>query len=68
MAIKVSPLARIIRLPFPTPLIAVFGVVGFILGVLSTIKNRDRAVMTWLSIPFGLLIIIWTAAELLFPH
>lgn len=55
-------------LPLPTPVIAVLGVTGFIVGVISLIKNKERAIMTLVSIPIGLLIIIWTAAEIVFPH
>lgn len=57
-----------IRLPFPTPFIAVFGVVGFVMGLISIIKNKDRALLTLLSIPIGLLIIFWVVAEIAFPH
>lgn len=34
MSLKLSTLAMLIRLPLPTPLIAVIGVAGFIVGVL----------------------------------
>ena len=43
MSLKLSTFAMLIRLPLPTPLIAVFGVVGFIMGVISIIKNKDIA-------------------------
>ena len=68
MSLKLSALAMFIRLPLPTPLIAVIGVAGFIVGVVSIIKNKDRALLTLLSIPVGLLIIFWTIAEIAFPH
>lgn len=68
MSLKLSTFAMLIRLPLPTPLIAVFGVVGFIMGVISIIKNKDIAFLTLLSIPVGLLIIFWTVAEIVFPH
>ena len=68
MSIKLSALAMLIRLPLPTPFLAVIGVAGFVMGVISTVKNKDRALLTLLSIPVGLLIIIWTAAEIAFPH
>ncbi|KGP77225.1 hypothetical protein JT05_00425 [Desulfosporosinus sp. Tol-M] len=67
MALKLINLA-IIRLPFPTPFIAVFGVVGFIMGLISIMKNKDRTLLTLLSIPIGLLIIFWVAAEIVVPH
>ena len=68
MSLKLSALAMFIRLPLPTPLIAVIGVAGFIVGVVSIIKNKDRALLTLLSIPVGLLIIFWTIAEIAVPH
>ncbi|MEN6328212.1 MAG: hypothetical protein ABFD18_18640 [Syntrophomonas sp.] len=68
MSLKLSALAMLIRLPLPTPLIAVIGVVGFIIGAISIIKNKDRALFTLLSIPVGLLIIFWTVAEIAVPH
>ena len=68
MAIKLSALAMLVRLPLPTPLIAMAGVVGSLLGVTSLVKNQDRALMTWVSAFIGLLIILWIAAELTFPH
>lgn len=68
MSLKLSTLAMLIRLPLPTPLIAVIGVAGFIVGVVSIIKNKDRALLTLLSIPVGLLIIFWTIAEIAVPH
>lgn len=63
MAFKV-----LVRFPLPTPLIAVIGAGGAVLGTLSVMKNKDRSLLTWLSILIGLLIIVWTAAELAFPH
>ena len=66
--IKISALAMIIRLPLPSPILAVFGVAGFVMGVISIIRNKDRALLTLLSIPVGLLIIFWVAAEIAFPH
>lgn len=68
MSLKLSALAMFIRLPLPTPLIAVIGVAGFIVGVVSIIKNKDRALLTLLSILVGLIIIFWTIAEIAFPH
>lgn len=67
MALKLMNLS-IIKLPFPTPFIAVFGVVGFVMGLISIIKNKDRALLTLLSILIGLLIIFWLAAEIAFLH
>ena len=68
MAIKLTALAMIIRLPLPTPFLAVIGVAGFVMGVISIVKNKDRALLTLLSIPVGVLIIFWTLAEIVVPH
>lgn len=68
MAIKLSALAVLIRLPLPTPIIAVIGVAGFITGIVSIIKYKDKALLTLISIPIGLLIIFCTIAEIAVPH
>ena len=67
MSIKLLNLA-FIRLPLPTPFLAVIGTAGFVLGVISIVKNKDKAIFTLLSIPIGLLIIFWTVTEIVFPH
>lgn len=68
MAIKLSALAMLVRLPLPTPFLAMIGVIGSLLGVASIVKNKDRALLTWISAIIGLLIILWIAAEVTFPH
>ncbi len=68
MVIKLSALSRTLRLPLPTPIIAVFGLLGFLLGLIAVFKNKDRSLLTLFTIPVGLMIIFWMAAELLFPH
>ena len=68
MALKLSALAIMIRLPFPSPFIAGLGVAGFVLGIISIFKNKDRSVFVLLSIPVGLLIIFWVIAEIVLPH
>lgn len=68
MAIKLSALAMLIRLPLPTPLLAIIGGVGFLLGIVSVVKNKDRSILTLLAILIGLLIILWAVAEIVFPH
>jgi hypothetical protein len=68
MSLKMFTLGISIRILLPTPFIAGLGVIGFILGIVSFVKNKDRALLTLLSIPVGLLIIFWAAAEIAFPH
>ena len=55
-------------IPLPTPVIAGLGVIGFILGTISMIKSKDRSLLTLLSVILGLLVVLWIAAEILFPH
>lgn len=54
-----------IRLPLPTPAIAVLGLVGLALGLIAFIKNKDRSILTILSIIVGIIIVLWTAGEIL---
>lgn len=68
ISLKLLTLRISIRIPLPTPFIAGLGVFGFIMGVVSFVKNKDRSLLTLLSIPVGLLIIFWIAAEIAFPH
>ena len=66
MGLKVSNIG--VRLPLPSPLIAGFGVFGFLLAIISYFKNNDRSLFVLLSLSVGLLIIFWVAAEIAFPH
>lgn len=68
MIIKLLFLAISIRLPLPSLFIVTLGVIGFILGIISIFKNKDRSLFVLLSMPVGLLIIFWVAAEIIFPH
>ena len=68
MAIKMTAIGATIRLPLPTPVLALLGVIGFIMGLIAIIKYKERALLTLLSIPVGLVIILWTLAEIAFPH
>lgn len=55
-------------MPLPTFGIAAIGLIGFIVGVLAIIKNKERSILTFIPILVGLVILLWTAAELLYPH
>jgi hypothetical protein len=68
MALKMVGLGVAIRLPLPSPALALMGVVGFVMGLIAVIKYKDRALLTLLSIPVGIIIIAWTIAEIAFPH
>jgi hypothetical protein len=68
MFLKGLTLNLSLRIPLPSPIIAGFGVAGFILGIVSIVKNRDRSFFTILSVVIGLLITVWICAEIMFPH
>ena len=42
MSLKLLTLGISIRIPLPTPFIAGLGVIGFIMGIVSIVKNKDR--------------------------
>jgi ABC-type siderophore export system fused ATPase/permease subunit len=49
-------------------MIASLGLVGFAAGITSMIKNQERAVLIYLPILVGLVIIFLVAAELIYTH
>ena len=68
MLIKMQILKLNIRIPLPSPAIAVLGLIGLVLSVLALIQHRDRALSLWLSAGLGLVILFWIIAEIVFPH
>ena len=55
-------------LPMPTFTIAASGLAGFAVGIVAIFKSKDRAIMIFIPIIVGLIILLWIAAELVFPH
>ena len=55
-------------MPLPTSSIAALGLAGFVLALVAFFRKRDRSVPGPLPIATGVVILLWTAAELLFPH
>ena len=55
-------------LPMPTFSVAALGLIGFILGIRAIFNKKDKAILNYLPVLVGLVIILWTAAELIFPH
>ncbi|NTW72838.1 MAG: hypothetical protein HGA49_11450 [Eubacteriaceae bacterium] len=55
-------------IPLMTFMIAGFGITGFFVGLIAVFMNKDWAILNFLSIIVGLLIILWIAAEIIFPH
>jgi len=56
------------RIPLPSPAIALLGVAAMVMGIVSFIKHKDRSILTLLSILVGLLIVVWVAAEIMYPY
>ena len=61
-------IANYFHFPLPTPAIAVLGIIGLIIGLLAVFRNKDRAILNYLPLVIGVIILLWAAAEILFPH
>ena len=61
-------IADYFHFPLPTPAIAALGLMGFILSLIAIFRNKDRAILIFLPVLVGLVIILWTTAEFIFPH
>ena len=55
-------------MPIPTFAIAAIGLAGFTVVITAIFRNKDKAILNLLPLLVGLVILLWTAAELLFPH
>ncbi len=55
-------------LPLPTFAVAALGLAGFIMGIVAIFKNKDSAILTFVAILVGLVIMLWTILEFIFPH
>ncbi len=55
-------------MPLPTPFIGLLGLVGFFTGIVALFRYKEKSLLVWLSVLVGLLIIFWTAAEIIYPH
>ena len=55
-------------LTIPMLIAAVLAVCAFITGILSIIRNRERAVFVLISTTIGLFVLIFGLAEIIFPH
>ena len=61
-------IANYFHFPLPTPAIAILGIIGLIIGLLAVFRNKDRAILYFLPILVGVVILLWIAAEIIFPH
>jgi hypothetical protein len=61
-------IAGFIPIPLPTPFIALLGIAGLIVSLAAIFRNKDRSILTFLPVLVGLVILLWIAAEMIFPH
>ena len=57
-----------LSLAIPMLVAAILAVCAFITGILSIIRNRERAVFVFISTAFGFFVLFWGFAEIVFPH
>lgn len=55
-------------LTIPALLMVITGASAFFTGIISIIKNKERAILVYLTTAIGLLILIFCLGEILFPH
>ena len=55
-------------LGIPGLLAAISGVAAFFTGIISIVKGKERSVLVFVSTAVGFLILLFLAAEILFPH
>lgn len=55
-------------LTIPILLAGVCGIVGFVTGLMAIIKQRERNALVFIAVVIGALVILWIAAEFIFPH
>ena len=55
-------------MPLPTFAIAALGLAGFVLAPAARFKHNDRALLFFVPVLAGAVILLWIAGELLFPH
>ncbi len=56
------------RLAIPVLIAAATGILSFLIGIISIIKSRDRAIFTFISSLIGLLVTLWVIAEIISAH
>jgi hypothetical protein len=57
----------LIFIPLPTRAIDVIGIAGFIAGIVALIK-KDHALLVFLPILVGAIIIFWIVVDLILAH
>ncbi len=47
---------------------ALCAITSFFIGLIATIKNKERSLIVFLCMLIGFLILLWVLAEIIFPH
>lgn len=55
-------------LGIPGLLVAISGVAAFFTGIISIVKGKERSVLVFVSTAVGFFVLLFLAAEILFPH
>ena len=57
-----------LSLTIPMLIAAILAVCAFLTGILSIIKNRERAVFVYISAAIGFIVLLFGFGEIIFPH
>ena len=57
-----------LSLALPMLIAAILAVCAFFTGILSIIRNRERAIFVFISTVLGFFVLFWGLAEVIFPH
>ncbi len=55
-------------LAIPISIAGLCGIAAFFTGLISSLKNRERAISVFLSIFIGLFVLLWILGEIFSPH
>ncbi len=67
---KTIPQDIIARPGIALPMLAGFisGIAAFLCGIVGITRKKDRSVLIFISTVMGFFVLLWTIAEILFPH
>jgi len=55
-------------LAVPVVIAAISGISAFFTGIIGVIKDRERAILVYLAMLIGLIVLLFCLAEIIFPH
>ncbi len=57
-----------LALTIPILLAGISGVLAFLIGLIGVIRNRERSILVFLAMLFGLFVLLFSIGEVAFPH